>query len=97
MDLFMMGLKDLSMKTPIWPNSFQVSGFGDEQVLLSNLTHVAANITKTSFPVILDFNQTQEIGKLLAGHSFLVKQGFFGTPRYFVQALRREDPSITPS
>jgi hypothetical protein len=93
MDLFMMGLKDLSMKTPIWP----ISGFGDEQILLSNLTYVAANITKISFSVILDFNQIQEIGELLAEHRFLMKQGFFGISRYFIQALRGEDPSIIPS
>jgi hypothetical protein len=95
-DIFMMGLRNIAIQTPIWPDPLQISGFGDEQVLLSNLTHLAANITKTSFPVVLDFNYTQEIGKLLAGHSFLVKQGFGSTSRYFVQALR-EDSSMTPS
>jgi hypothetical protein len=80
-------LQYIGMHTPIWPNPIQTSHFGDEQVLLSNLLKIATNITKTSFPGVLNLNCNQpgEVEKLLSGEGLLMKEGFGDASRFFVQ------------
>jgi hypothetical protein len=84
----MSGLQIIGMHTPIWPNPLQMSCFGDELILLSNLVNIATKVTKTSFPVVINLNCNHmgEIVNLLSGESHLTKQGFGDVSRYFVQS-----------
>jgi hypothetical protein len=92
---FQMGLRSIGLHTPIWPDPFQYD-FGDGQVLLSNLVNIATNVTKTAFPVYLDFNQIHHIRGLIQGDSILRKPRFGSSSKYVIHRIDKACPQFAP-